>query len=112
MANNLKEHAIRLKKVLAYTKTNAATLSHQIGMKQPTGLYHILSGFYGISTRIAQAIIKVYPEISFEWLTTGIGNMLHVRPTDPIHHKIKLLETQIAELKQLQGLNTFLEKLK
>lgn len=104
--------AQRLQKVLTYTKLNALEFSKAIGIAQPTMLYYILQGRNNISPRLAKSITAAFPDISYEWLTTGQGTMQAHRPTDPLHHKVKALEAQIAQLNKLQGLNTFLEKLK
>lgn len=103
--------ALRLQKVLTYTKLNTLEFSKTIGLSQATKLYHISAGQYGITSKLAKAIVAAYPDISFEYLTNGTGPMLAHRPTDPVHHKLKALETQMAQYQKLQGLNTFLEKL-
>lgn len=105
--------AQRLQKVLTYTKLNALEFSKAIGLSQPTMLYYISQGRNNISPRLAKSITAVFPDISFEWLTTGQGQLTTHRPTDPVHHKLKALEAEVQSLKgQNNGLNEFLQKLK
>lgn len=104
--------AKRLKRAIQYTKQNTKQFSESMGIRQPSKLYNVLNGKNKLSENLAKSITTFYPDISFDWLLTGTGTMLAHRPTDPIHHKIKALEVEIAQLKKLQGLNTFLEKLK
>ena len=96
------EQAKRVKELFSYLKTNKATLSKEIGTS-PTVFRNIETGRNGISAKIAKSITDIYPEISFDWLVDGTGEMI-VEPTEDF--KYVALE---EEVKSLQNTNEKLE---
>lgn len=74
------EAADRIEAVMAYKKIkNFPKLAEAIGANAQT-FYSIKNGDYGISDLIALRITKKWPEISFDWLTLGDGEMLIPEP--------------------------------
>lgn len=79
----------RLKKLFEVLKTNPNKLAKEIGMKGPQTLYEIRDDVIkSISTDLADLIIKKYPQLSKEYLKTGIGQIEIVESVDP-QKKIK-----------------------
>lgn len=59
----------------------------------------ILKGNRKITKKIALKILEKFPDVNFEYISTGEGEFLKHRQSDPIHHKIKKLELENAEMK-------------
>lgn len=76
--SNLIKHVSKkhyLQELLDYLKTNETEFAKLIGENR-TKINHILNFRNGISANLARKIIKKYPDVSFEWLRTGEGEML------------------------------------
>ncbi len=69
--------AKRLDALITHLKTSYNNLSQELGITQ-TRLYHIAKGRNKISSNLANLIVEKYPEISYEWLVSGEGNMLAI----------------------------------
>ena len=92
----------RLKELIKHLKTNKNALAIKIGTSASV-FRNIEIGRNGISAKIAKSIIDLYPEISFDWLVIGTGEMI-VEPTEDF--KYVALE---EEVKSLQNTNEKLE---
>lgn len=102
--------ALRIKQVLKYAKMDITDFSVKIGLPySDPRISHMANGYYGISTKTAKKITEIYPEISFEWLVDGTGDFYAFRPTDPIHHTVKMLRNKVETL---ENQVEFLSKLK
>ena len=65
----------RVKKIMEYKKVSANALSKLLGMPQTT-VNNYIKGSRGISFELIEGLAKLYPDISYEWLLTGEGQML------------------------------------
>lgn len=70
----------RLEKILDYLKISANKLSVEIGLKDNVKVYHIKNGRNEFSPEMSKAIHDRYPEISYKWILSGKGEMLHKGP--------------------------------
>ena len=66
----------RIEKLLTYTRQTKYGLSKELGFQNGSVFNNIISGRNGISTRLAKRIINCYPEINYEWLINGMGEMI------------------------------------
>nr|DAE10833.1 MAG TPA: protein of unknown function (DUF4177) [Siphoviridae sp. ctRNB7] len=64
-----------LEKLVSYLKITYSQLARDIGVT-PMRLQHIKRNRNGFSAILATKIIEKYPNISYDWLMTGEGNML------------------------------------
>lgn len=65
-----------LKQLEEYAGLTTRGLGTRIGLKQTQTLYDIHKAKVGISVALARKIVTAFPEIRFEWLFTGEGDML------------------------------------
>lgn len=65
-----------LEELLKHLKISANKLSSEIGLTANTSIYHVKNGRNRISPELAGKIHYTYPEISYDWLLTGTGNMI------------------------------------
>ncbi|MDR0618312.1 MAG: hypothetical protein LBG17_00240 [Bacteroidales bacterium] len=66
----------RLNKVLVHLKMDKSNLSKELG-SHPMTLQSISNGRNKkITPKVAEKIVAKHPEINYEWLVTGTGNML------------------------------------
>lgn len=70
------ESSERLDDILSYLKISANKLSVELGFSANTKIYHIKNGRNEISAEIASLISNKYPEINYEWILRGEGEML------------------------------------
>lgn len=64
-------------KVLSYCGLNGKSFSEKIGLERPQAIYDIQNGkTRNISSKMADKIISVFPEINKGWLLSGEGKML------------------------------------
>lgn len=66
----------RIQAVLRYSGMNANQLSNHIGLPRAENLYQIKKGNNGISIKLAEKIVKKFPNIRIAWLLSGDGNMI------------------------------------
>lgn len=66
----------RLQKVLDYLQISANKFSKSLDLTRADGVYSILKGVYEISENFAMKVVGKYPQISYEWLMYGDGEML------------------------------------
>ena len=74
MEDNTNEIRDRIKTVMNKVGKNSITFSEEIGIQQST-LSHILNGRNRPSLDVIMKIHERYPEVRFDWLINGEGNM-------------------------------------
>lgn len=77
----------RINQVLMHLKLNASALAKSLQLGNKTRLYNIIKGHNGISADLAKIITEKYPEINYNWLLTGVGEMLNSSSGQPIEHQ-------------------------
>jgi len=65
----------RMQQLLLGLKMNAETLGKSIGKRKGDVIRNVLNGANGISHKLAYSITQAYPNVSFEWLMTGEGEV-------------------------------------
>lgn len=76
----------RMEMLLAHLKMNANELATALGYKRSDRVYHVLRERNGISESMARDINGAFPEISYEWLKRGTGEMFN-KPTSELTKK-------------------------
>ena len=66
----------KINELLKYLNITPSEFAKKIGLSYPQNVYDIQKGRIDISKAMAGKITSVFPEISREWLLTGIGSML------------------------------------
>ena len=89
-----KDHSIRLKKVVQYSKMSNRSFGMLIGHSNGTIINNVINGRNGVSVKLANEVCKKLPEISYAWLLAGEGEMLLKKeePKDELVKKIETLE--------------------
>ncbi len=67
----------KLIEILKHLKISANKFSVEIGLENNTKIYHLKNDRNDISPEMANIIIKRYPELNYNWLITGVGEMLN-----------------------------------
>ncbi len=67
----------RLEKVIKWSDMSANHFALHIGLNRAQNLYQIKNGVNGISKKLAQMVVKSFPDINIVWLITGKGEMFH-----------------------------------
>lgn len=105
----MNENYKRIDDLLRHTKKRANTLAKELGYSSATIFYQIKTGRNGISANLARNISELYPEINYNWLLTGEGEMLLNKkeaPKTDLLNRIEFLEDHIkginARLKLLE----------
>ncbi|ASK29681.1 hypothetical protein CEY12_05990 [Chryseobacterium sp. T16E-39] len=62
--------------LILYLKTKPKTFSESLGHVRVDRVYNVLNGKNNLSADLAKEIIAVYPQVKYEWLISGNGNML------------------------------------
>ncbi|MCT4156297.1 hypothetical protein HZP35_15265 [Elizabethkingia anophelis] len=105
--NNIEVSQRVLNELLSYLKHNPSRLAKELGYKSNVKIQHIKSGRNGISAEVASDITNKYPEINYNWLLTGKGEMLN---TKAINYK-KEESTSFEKLPIEDKLNSIYELL-
>jgi len=66
----------RIRDFIDYTKKTKNALGILIGDANGTRFNHVESGRNNISEKLAVDIVNVFPEVSYQWLVKGEGEML------------------------------------
>lgn len=66
----------RLEELLLHLKMSYNKFAKEIGLKDNVKVYHIKNGRNEISADLANAITATFPQVSYQWLLTGNGEML------------------------------------
>lgn len=76
--NNIKlKFQLIIEELLLYLKSNPNRLAKDLGYKSNVKIQHIKSGRNSISVEVANDIVRKFPEINYNWLLTGEGEMLN-----------------------------------
>lgn len=94
--NNIEISQKVLTKLLSYLKSNPSRLAKELGYKSNVKIQHIKSGRNGISSDVASDIVAKYPNINYNWIMTGNGEMLNNDRIEIIASKNK--ETEFSSL--------------
>lgn len=70
------ESSKRLEELLLHLKMSYNKFAKEIGLKDNVKVYHIKNGRNEISADLANAITATFPQVSYQWLLTGNGEML------------------------------------
>ena len=62
--------------LLDYLKLSASSFAKSIGYDSPNRIYYILRFRNGVSKEVAKDITDAYPDVNYNWLLTGKGEML------------------------------------
>jgi hypothetical protein len=65
-----------LDELLDYLKLSASSFAKSIGYDSPNRIYYILRFRNGVSKEVAKDITDAYPDVNYNWLLTGKGEML------------------------------------
>ena len=79
------EKGKRIEEVINYLKLNKNSFSRKIGMSSNVTIGRILNENRNPHPSTLQKIVSCFPQISYEWLLTGDGDMLKDAP-DNIEH--------------------------
>jgi len=71
----------RMQLVFDYSNAkNISDFARSIGHHRPEVVRRVLNNINNISANLARYIVKRYPEINYQWLLTGEGQMLIEKP--------------------------------
>ena len=104
----------RLEEILRHLQLSPNKLSIELGLKNNVKVYHIKNGRNEISSGMAKLISDKFPELNYNWLLTGEGQMLKsessINPNkttmesktliDELKDRISSLEKQLNEKQQ------------
>lgn len=65
----------RIKKVMEYKELNKSSFARTIGI-DPSRMTHIFNGHNEPTLDMVRRIVVAFPDISSEWLISGVGNMV------------------------------------
>ena len=89
----------RIEMLLAHLQMNANELAVSLGYKRSDRVYHVLKERNGISDSLARDICSEYPIISFQWLKTGVGEMIiSTTPSEKTEEVFNTDEYRILQL--------------
>lgn len=90
----------RMEMLLAHLKMNANELAVSLGYKRSDRVYHVIRERNGISDSLARDINSIYPYTSFQWLKTGVGDMLvSTTPTEKTEEVFNTDEYRLLQRK-------------
>ena len=69
---------------------------YQLGEVNGSKINHVIGGRNGISKDLAKKLTTVYPQISYEWLKDGVGDML--KKTIHEEKEVVFVKTTTGEL--------------
>ncbi|KGO08571.1 hypothetical protein I6H88_13635 [Elizabethkingia bruuniana] len=108
--NNIEVSQGVLTELLSYLKSNPSRLAKELGYKSNVKIQHIKSGRNGISSEVASDIVNKYPDVNYNWLLTGKGEMINNvdeaenTPTEfsslPINKQLEILHKENKVLKR------------
>lgn len=67
---------LRLERVIRWANKTPNAFARHIGLARGENLYQIKRGNNGISLKLAERIVQLFPEVNRLWLLTGEGEML------------------------------------
>ncbi|MDR7797265.1 hypothetical protein [Riemerella anatipestifer] len=69
---------------ILHLKLNPKSFAESLGFERTDRIYNVLKGANGISSDLASIISDKYPDVIYEWLLTGKGEMLKSSEETPI----------------------------
>ncbi|MRM94376.1 helix-turn-helix transcriptional regulator [Riemerella anatipestifer] len=69
---------------ILHLKLNPKSFAESLGFERTDRIYNVLKGANGISSDLASIISDKYPDVIYEWLLTGKGEMLKSSEESPI----------------------------
>ena len=66
----------RIQSIIDYSKISRRAFGIKLGYRNGAFLLHLLNGRNGISAKLANSIVEVYPEINYKWILAGEGEMI------------------------------------
>ena len=66
----------RIQRIIDHSKMTRRAFGIKMGYRDGTFLFHLLNGRNGISAKLANSIVEVYPEINYKWILAGEGEMI------------------------------------
>jgi len=88
----------RILAVINHSKMSRRALGISLGYTDGSFLFHVINGRNGISTKLARKITDVFPEINYDWLLKGEGNMVNKKEAqsrNDLEERIEFLEDHI-----------------
>ena len=85
----------RLESVIRWANMTTNAFARHIGLARGENLYQIKRGNNGISLKLAERIVQIYPEIDRLWLLTGEGVML--REAEPCAVAVPFYDVDLTE---------------
>ena len=95
----------RIQSIIDYSKISRRAFGIKLGYRNGAFLLHLLNGRNGISAKLANSIVEVYPEINYKWILAGEGEMIIEPKEDETSLGKRLDELE----KSLQNTNDTLE---
>lgn len=86
--------------------------AESIGLKRPDKIYHVLKYRNGISPGLANEIISRYPEVNYEWLLYGEGEMIKGKFDNNTPLNIDRVPTLSEYIEAVKEKNRILEEFK
>lgn len=71
----------RLEEVIKWTGLSTHAFAMELGLKRSENLYRVRREKNGVSRKLAETIVKRYPELNMLWLYTGEGQMFNPEKT-------------------------------
>ncbi len=91
----------RIVELMSYFKLTALELANNIGV-QPSSVSHILSGRNKPSLDFVNKLLEKYPQLNYDWLVNGRGNMLKSSKEEEIGRDLFSFGGQTEDLLSLQ----------
>lgn len=95
----------RIAALLKHTRKSKNAFGISIGDKNGMRLTHIETGRNKISEKLANDIVDVYPEISYDWLLKGEGDMIVGNTREP--EELSVTDPHELEISQNKNANGF-----
>lgn len=98
----------RITKVIEYTELSPAEFAEEIGV-QRSSISHIISGRNKPSLDFIMKIKNKFPDLEWDWLINGKGEMLHNKDVEKSDPEKNNEETKVKEKKSLPDLFSLLD---
>ena len=97
----------KIQAIIDYSKMSRRSLGIALGYESGFFLLHLLNGRNGILTSLASKVTNLYPEISYDWLLNGIGEMI-----DPLKKENDSHSDQMESIERhMKGQDARIERL-
>lgn len=90
--------AEKLVQLQSYLRLSWKEIAQRIGIKTSQTFTDIRRGRHGISPKVAQAILRAFPQISRDWLIFGTGDMLAANKEQsvPLYGNLNDFESKVS----------------